>query len=218
MTGRNEAGLRRIGHRLERPRLIELVNAHPLQDGIGHRLPDIDETAPVLDPEAGHETLLGDHFAHRPRLHFLRHPVGKRHQRLANQENQQCQQTGNPKQGHQQVTRRQTGSAQHRDFRMAGQRGQRIERTDQGRNWNQLINQARQTERDIKHCLIKLVAVLADAAQFVDQVEEGKQRDEGKQHEKDRSEYLAHQVALVEIQAKHQEHLRCHGSCNAIRR
>jgi len=167
-----------------------------MQPGIGRGLANIDETAPVLDPKTRFETL-GDHVAQRPGPQFLTHAFGKRHQALADQHGQQGEQAGNPEQRHQQVARRQSGSAENGNLRVPRQRRQRIQTADQHRYGDQLIDHPGQAQGHENHRMAQLIPTLADAAQFVDQVEKAEEREECRKHEKNSGEGFAHEIALV---------------------
>ena len=100
---------------------------------------------------------------------------------------------------------------------MPGQRRQRIEGADQRRNGDQFIDQPGQAERHENHGMSQLIAAFADAAQFVDQIEKTEEREERHKDQENGPQGFAHQIALVEAQAKHQARLRCHGICTTVR-
>ena len=139
--------------------------------------------------------------------------LGRRRDRLANDEGQRGEKQRDLHEAQQEASGRHAGGAQHGDLRMPRQRRQGIERADQHGDRHQLIDAAGRAQQDEEDRVVDLVRALADVLHFGDHVEEAEQREEADEDKKDPSRHFARKVAPVN---HHRTHLA--SDITAIRR
>ena len=144
--------------------------------------------AVLLEPCAG----APDRQAHaEARLEEAGRLLAVRRDVLAEAEGEHGEQQADDAQQAQRAARAEAGGAQDRELGRLRQPRHRVDRADQHRDREQLVDVARLLEQHRQRGGAHRVAVAADAAHLVDEVDEEEQRDEEDGHEEHRPQHVA---------------------------
>ena len=181
---------------------VEIVDQHALQVIGLLRGAHVDECALVLEPQAGAQ-VLADQHVQRPQPDSLPRLLGRGREPLARHERHDDEREADLGQRQRGARRGQARNAHHRILRIAGEVREHVHGADQHHHREQLVGVRRHQQGHHREHLLELVVAPAEIAQLADQVEKREQREKAHQHEADRGEDLAREVALEGAQLAH---------------
>ncbi|MNT02570.1 hypothetical protein D3C72_1370740 [compost metagenome] len=155
----------------------------------------------ILDPDTGAEARR-HRGANRLQLHLLGVLLGRRADEFAEDKGHDRQRHRQLEQREQRLPRIQAGDAEDGEFRLAGQLREHVDRTDQHRDRQHLVDPGRGLQQHVEQCHQRGVLGV-DVLQLVEHVEEHEQRQHREQDEGEHAIDQPAEVAFIDAQDPH---------------